>query len=325
MKKGLSVLLIALLLLGLLTATASAALPDAADDHVIDTAGVLSTAVRSEINQLGAMMLESIDAEIMVVSVDYIDYGQHADEMGFALMDRWQVSSRGMLLLFSTQEGRGGLTVGYEIASVWTPERRDAYLDNYFWDAFDAGNYDAAVVGFVRAAALWYEEYYQADFGIADVAPPAGTQTSDPMTAFWSVVPVLVVILIVMLVLLAASSRRGPRGPMGGPMMGRRRRFMFFPMFFGPRWGMGGRRGGWGAQRPPAGGVGGQRPPTGGTAGRSPGGIFGSGGYRPPGTGSRGTSGGSRGGFGGMGGSRGGGYGGFRGGGGRGGGFSGRR
>jgi len=314
MKKRIWIVVLVFLILGGFIAPAIAtALPDEAQDHVVDGAGVLSFGVRSDINNLGILMWDELQAEILVVSVSYIDEGLDSEEMARMLFDRWQVSPRGMLLLFSMEEGRCALLIGEEITSSWSANRIEAYLTNYFYDDLDAGRFDAAVMNLVRALALWYEDYYQVDLISGGDMPPAnempGSAENSLSALFGSILPILVGILIVVLVLGALSGRRGGGG---GSMMGRRRGG-FFPWFF-----MGtlfGRRNRWGAQRPP-GGV--TRPPTGGSST----GSFGSGTFRAPGTGSRGTSGGSRGGF--SGGSRGG-YGGGSRGGGRGGGFGGRR
>jgi len=298
-------------------------LPEETQDHVVDVAGALSSGVRNDINNLGIVMWDEIQAEIIVVAVDYITEGLYTDEMMRELFERWEVSPRGMLLLFSTLEQRAGLLVGREITGSWPVSRIDAYLENYFYDDLDAGNFDAAVLNLVSALALWYEDYYQvdlisgADAQAVQEAPAQVQEQNTTLSAFWSLLPILIIILLAVIVLSSLAGRRrgGDGGGPGAPMMGRRRGFGALPWFFmGSMFGrrMGGRNR-WGA--PPPGSGTGTRPPTGG---RPNSGSFGSGTFRPPGTGSRGTFGGSRGGFGG---SRGGG---FRGGG-RGGGFGGRR
>ena len=332
-KKHLIAMLLALLILGTLVLPATATppelieipeLPDETQDHVVDVAGALSTGARNDINNLGIVMWDEIRAEIIVVAVDYITEGMYTDEMMRELFDRWEVSPRGMLLLFSTQEKRGGLLVGREITGSWPVSRIDAYLENYFYDDLDAGNFDTAVLSLVRALTLWYEDYYQVDLiSEADTqaeqeAPAQVQEENTALSTFWSLLPILIIILLAVIVISSLAGRRrgGDGGGPGAPMMGRRRGFgglswFFMGSMFGRR--MGGRNR-WGAAPPPGGGTN-TRPPTGG---RPNSGSFGSGTFRPPGTGSRGTFGGSRGGFGG---SRGGG---FRGGG-RGGGFGGRR
>ena len=329
MKKRFLPLLVILFLLVSATASGFAVLPETVDVHVIDTAGVLGAALRDDLNVLGAFMYAEMGAEIYVVSVEYITEGLDAEEMGFSLFDRWQISPRGMLLLFSTQEKRCGLIIGEEIVNSWPADRIEAYMETYFYADLDAGNFDAAVERLVTALVLWYEEFYNVDL-ISEANLPAEdapmpTVTPVNTTAFWSVLPTLVVLVVVVLVFLSFMSRGGGGGGMHQP---RRRGFGFFPLFFfRPRFGGRGRRGGFGG--PHGGGFGG--PGGGGTAGRPPtggrsGGTFGSGSFRPGGSRPSGGpfgSGGFGGGRGGYGGSRGGG--GFRGGGGRAGGFGGRR
>jgi len=329
MKKRLISCLLILLLLGSVFIVPAVAvfsiLPETAEDHVVDVAGVLSAAVHNDVNNLGALMREKIGAEIMVVAVEYITDGQDAEQMAFALADRWQVSTRGMLLLFSTQERRCWLAIGEEIVGSWPANRVEAYMENYFYTDLDNGNFDAAVINLVTALALWYEDFYNVVL-ISETQQPVqavpgqggpaqGGGAAGLPAGFGTALLVMLVFLVVGVIFLLAlfGGRRRPiAGPMMGPMMPRRR-FWFMPMFFwGPRWR-------------------GPRPPRGGGFGGGGGGTggFGGGGF---GGGSRGGSfgsgsfgGGSRGG--GFGGSRGGGFGGggFRGGGGRMGGGGGRR
>lgn len=345
MKKISLIFLALALLIGAFGPSALASLPDEAENHVVDPAGALSAGVHHDVNALGAHMLEAIGAEIMVVAVEYIDYGRYTDEMSFALADQWQLSPRGMLLLFSTQEGRAGLAVGEEISAQWPARQINDYLERYFFPHLDAGNYDAGVIGLVMALAQWYEGFYNVDFRLqGEVIPPPvvapvpaqPVQTAPLQAGLGSLLTMMIVLVIFVMVFMAFFGGGG--GRTGG--FGRRRGFGFFPVFFwGPRFG---RRRHWGGApgRGPGPGTPGGAPnayPPGGTRGG-----FGSGGYKPPPTGgSRQTGGtrptggsrtggfgsyggGSRGGFGG--GSRGGyGGGGFRGGGGRMGGFGGRR
>lgn len=341
--------LIACLFLFLLLApTALAALPAETDYQVVDTAGVLSAGVHSDINNLGAIMREEISAEIMVVTVEYITAGQDTEQMMHTLFDQWQVSTRGMMLLFSTQENRGGLMPGEDIASNWPANQIDAYLNNYFWDEFDAGNYNEAVTSLVTQLTLWYEGHYNVTL-ISDAEqpiqhapvaqdPPQAVGIAPVQSNAMALVSGLIILGIIVVIIVAVVSMSARRQyvsyhqRMGMPMRVWRPWFIFW----GPRpwrrhwWGGGWRGGGWGGRgpRPPrgGGGMGGSGGGSGRTTGSFGSGSFGgrSGGSFGSGSFGGGRAGGTRGGFGGT---RGGGFGGggFRGGGGRGGGFGGRR
>ena len=244
MKKCLTVWLLLLLLLGTVFAAPALALPETIEDSVVDAAGVLSAAVHNDVNNLGTLMREEIGAEIIVVAVAYITDGQDAEQMAFALADQWQVSPRGMLLLFSTQERRCWLAIGEEIVGNWPVNRVDAYLTNYFYDELDAGNFDAAVIGLFHALALWYENYYGVRLVSEAEQPLQGAPAlgggADGIAAIFRVLLPILLLVVGVIVVISLLSRRRPRGPMG-PMGGRRRGSWFMPMMIG--WGLGRRRG----------------------------------------------------------------------------------
>lgn len=345
-KNRLISLLLALLLVGVLgLAPAMAALPDTAEDYVVDSAGVLSDAVENDVNALGSIMADEIDAEILVATVEYIDDGKYADEMASELMDRWEVSTKGMLLLFATQEPRCWLGVGEDIVGQWSDSQVEQYLDDYFYPDFDAGNYDDAVFTLVEALAVWYEGAYNVNLitgvGTADGAGQGADQgyynepqPSGGSSAWIWVVLILVVVIAVLAVMVSRDRRRyaGYYSSIGAPMPRYRPWFIFWgprphrhwrrsPR--GPRGGPRGPMGGGGAGPRPGGGAGGTR-----SGGSRSGGSFGSGGFGGSRGGGSFGSGGFGGGVGGSrgGGSRGGGFGGgSRGGGGRMGGGGGRR
>jgi len=249
-KRLISCLLILVVLGGVFAVPALAVLPETVNDHVIDVAGVLSAGVRNDVNNLGAMMLETINAEILVVAVEYIDDGQDAEQMAFSLADRWQVETRGMLLLFSTQERRCWLAIGEEIVGSWPDSRVEAYMEDYFYADLDRGNFDAAVISLVHALALWYENYYGVLL-VSDAGPPVqaapeqggGTEGAPVNTGALLLMAAVLVVGVILLISLLGRRNRRPRGPMEGPMGGpmgpvpRRRRSWFWPMMF--FWGMG--------------------------------------------------------------------------------------
>jgi len=132
--------------------------------YVADYAGVLSDALEKDIVSLnGSLEHYCSGAQVVVVFVKYLD-GMYADEYAVQLFNTWEIASNGMLLLFSPLEGRGGIVVGNDIENSFTVSDRNEYLDSYFWEDFDAGHYDDAVVSLVSHIAYWYEEQYNVSF-----------------------------------------------------------------------------------------------------------------------------------------------------------------
>ena len=75
---------------------------------------------------------ELCGGQIVIVLVDYLG-DVYADEFTVSLFNDWQISGSGMLLAASTQENRGGITVGSEIEGSFPDSMKSQYLDRYFW------------------------------------------------------------------------------------------------------------------------------------------------------------------------------------------------
>ncbi|MCL2402496.1 MAG: TPM domain-containing protein [Oscillospiraceae bacterium] len=324
MKKLFTVILIIALLASMIVPVALAS-PELREDlFVNDTSGVLTEATRQELVYANMDLMElGQGAEIVVVTIPFLPAGLDAEEYAAQLFNSWGIANNGMLLLLVTEEHRAWLDVGAEIHGAFRPYGSD-FLDNYFWDEFDAGNFNAAVRNLSEALFSWYAVYYGLWNPIPEIDPtldmtmphtpqPTPQYNWGATLGFWIVV---FVIIILVFVSMAQSDRRHHQAyyrHMGMPiptwhwwfMMGAMRPHRVWWRTHG-RWGPGGPRGPRGPGGP--GGFGGG--PRGGS-----GGGFG-GGSRPSGGGFGGFGGGSRGGGGGFGGGyRGGGGGGYRGGG----------
>lgn len=127
--------------------------------YVTDETGSLSQDTVDEVVRINEALEENYQAHVVVAFVNY--FGDvYADEYAVSLFNQWSLSPRGMLLVVSPKEGRGGLTAGTEIADDFTSDDMDRYLDRYFWDDFDKGKYDKAVTTLVGKLSGWYEDYY---------------------------------------------------------------------------------------------------------------------------------------------------------------------
>ncbi len=151
--------------LALLLCLPAGAVVDKSDEYyVADYADVLSGELEKTIIDCnGDLEYYCSGAQIVVVTVRYLD-GMYSDEYAGTLFNSWGVGSaeenNGMLLLLATAENKAWLTVGDGIDESFTDRMADQYLEEYFWDDFDAGEYDSAVSSLFGALLDWYEDYY---------------------------------------------------------------------------------------------------------------------------------------------------------------------
>jgi uncharacterized membrane protein YgcG len=161
---------------------ASAAVPGAlalvspsSDIYVTDDARVLTERTRNDIIDANIDMEQKCDgAQIVIVTVKYLD-GMFCDEYATRLFNDWGVgdssANNGMLLLLATEEGKAWLTVGSGINGVFSNKMADEYFDMYFWDEFDARNFDTAVRNMCEELFSWYAGYYGVNQGGDTYAP----------------------------------------------------------------------------------------------------------------------------------------------------------
>ena len=165
-KKRVITLVLALVLL--VPTGVMAVVQPGADFYVTDEAGVLSPDTEQLILSLNSDLEYYCEgAQIVVVAVNYLD-GMYADEYAIKLFNDWGVGDKtannGMLLLFAVKENKGWLTAGAGISGAFSDEVADNFLNEYFWDEYDAGNYDTAVDTLFSSLIHWYEEYYKVNF-----------------------------------------------------------------------------------------------------------------------------------------------------------------
>ena len=232
MKKLFATMLILLLLAAAIIPGAMAFFDPSPDFYVTDLAGVLTERTRRDIISANIDLEQSANgAQIVVVTIEYLD-GLFADEYATLLFNAWEVGDaearNGMLLLLATQENRAWLSTGAGIDSSFTGAMADAYFDRYFWDEFDAGNFDAAVRNMLDALFSWYAAYY----GVTHVPPAQDWNgggwvyqpqpTYDPMAGvmlmFWLLLFVVVIVVIVTKALADRQHHRAYYMHMGMPI-----------------------------------------------------------------------------------------------------------
>ncbi|MDR1060804.1 MAG: TPM domain-containing protein, partial [Clostridiales bacterium] len=239
--------------------------------YVADNAGVLTSATKENIidsNSDADNGLEALcdGAQIVVVTIKYLDDGMKSDEYAKQLFSDWGVGSssanNGMLLLLVTEEKKGWLEVGSGIRSYWPEDTIDSYLNDYFWDDVDAGRYDAAVNNILEPLFSWYADHYRVNpepdsgnsaaaggnagndgnggnaEGYGDAGRPqggsSGRSSSGSSGSGFAAVLVIVFIIALWVLIAASLDRRRYHGyyrDLGGPMP----RYHFWYMWGGVR------------------------------------------------------------------------------------------
>lgn len=220
MKKTFSFILALCLFLSL-GASAFAVVDQSESFYVADYSNVLSNDTEQMIiNYNGSLEQQCQGAQIVVVTVDYLD-GMYSDEYAYQLFNDWGVGSadynNGMLLLLAIQENKAWLAYGLGLSSLIDSDQVDSLLDKYFWKDFDRGNYDEAVTSLFNALLAWYDEQYDAQVVQSGTSVSSGneyyTGYSQPSFgerlshALGSIIKTLVVIAV--LSMLFGGGRRG--------------------------------------------------------------------------------------------------------------------
>lgn len=220
MKKTFSFILALCLFLSL-GASAFAVVDQSESFYVADYSNVLSNDTEQMIiNYNGSLEQQCQGAQIVVVTVDYLD-GMYSDEYAYQLFNDWGVGSadynNGMLLLLAIQENKAWLAYGLGLSSLIDSDQVDSLLDKYFWKDFDRGNYDEAVTSLFNALLAWYDEQYDAQVVQSGTSVSSGneyyTGYSQPSFgerlshALGAIIKTLVVIAV--LSMLFGGGRRG--------------------------------------------------------------------------------------------------------------------
>ncbi len=221
MKKILS-FLFALCLCLSISVSAFAVVDRSESFYVADYSNVLSNDTEQMIiNYNGSLEQQCQGAQIVVVTVDYLD-GMYSDEYAYQLFNDWGVGSadynNGMLLLLAVQENKAWLAYGLGLNSLIDSDQVDSLLDQYFWKDFDRGNYDEAVTSLFNALLVWYDEQYDAQvvqsgtsasqgngYTVGYSEPGLGTRLSHALS---SIIKTLVVIAVLS-ALFGGGRRRG--------------------------------------------------------------------------------------------------------------------
>ncbi len=203
-----------LLCLALLVTPALAVVAKPANGYVGDYAQVLDDDLERDMVQRDKTLFDSTGAAIVVVSVEFMD-GLDAESYAYECFDQWGIGSEernnGLLLVFATDDlNDAGLKKcwvmkGVGLESALSDSTLNGWLEDYFYDDFDAGDYDGAVEGFFDAAYAWMERYYA---GTENTAPGGAYPEEERGSSFSLLGPLVVftVLLIIAIVLVIALS-----------------------------------------------------------------------------------------------------------------------
>ena len=227
MKQRISLLLTLLLVLSLLAVPVFATtdiVEPTEQLYVADYANILSTETEQTIVEQVTALKALCGGEIAVVTIDFLN-DLDAEEYAYEIINQWGVGDKdkqnGMVLLLVPGEDKAWITAGTG-AEPFLPLAR--ILNDFFWDDFDAGNYDRAVRNTFAQLLAQYESYYGIDVeGTASNAYQGDYYDEEPQPrrSFLSALAKVFVVLIIFSIL--SGGRHGRRG------------FFFFP-FFGGFW-----------------------------------------------------------------------------------------
>ena len=281
MKKIVSLLLAAVLAASLLMTPALALVPAPENEYIADYANVLSDELEEKLlAENGELYYYCNGAQIVVVTIDYLESGYNSEQYAKQLFNDWGVGSasynNGILLLLVTQEYKGWLVTGDGINQDLTNNEVNEMLNNYFWDYVDNNQYEEGVASLFEQLIRWYEDEYGVQIPRYGVSTGNNDQykSYDPVYLYSSTdslfnLIVMLVVLIFMVnvafAVIRSVSRSARRGDMPLWMM------LMFCNDRGPRGPRpprgGGPRGGGGFGGPPPGGFGGGHGGFGGGSG----------------------------------------------------------
>lgn len=183
--------------------------------YVDDGANVLRPSTKQHILTANGLLEQQTGGQIVVVTVASLN-GEPSDEVALELFNQRGVGSEGrnngMLLLLSPYEKKGWLLQGDGIRTSFTNDIGSQYLDTYFWDLVDAGEYDAAVGQLFDALIRWYESYYRVqilDDTNLEYTPSVQVQNSGFFSSLFSfgsdvAFGALIFVLVVVALIIAA-------------------------------------------------------------------------------------------------------------------------
>ncbi|WP_141242430.1 TPM domain-containing protein [Flavonifractor sp. An10] len=154
----------ALLGAALLTGTAGAVVEPTDAFYVADYADVLSEETEQYIIDQNEALFEATGGQIVVVAVDFMD-GMDSADYAMAVAEKWggigdAERNNGFLLVYAVGENKVWAMAGTGIEDALSASTIEGWLEEDFYDGYDAGEYDSATRAFFDDVYGWYESYY---------------------------------------------------------------------------------------------------------------------------------------------------------------------
>ena len=223
-------LFILILMVGITVPVAAANIPAIPSNYaVLDSAHLLSPATIDHVTLGNRQLLFNTGGEVLFYTRNFVPLGQSIHEYTLEVFNAWGLGhpeyNNGILVMLAPQDADNSywMVVGDGIADYFTASTIERYLDTYFRAYFAAGEHDMAVITLYNALSASIQRLY---------VPPAGVAARQTLPAntidLGGIIPIIVIILIGLWILSSVSRATrygGMMGPMGGPMMPRRRGF----------------------------------------------------------------------------------------------------
>lgn len=168
-RKFWSVLLCLALGLGLLSVTAGAVVEPTEAFYVADYADVLSADTEQYIIDKNQTLFDTTGGQIVVVTVEFMD-GMDSADYAMQVVENWGGigdvdRDNGFLLVYAVGENKVWAMTGSGLEDALPASQIERYLEEYFYDDYDAQSYDRGTRDFFDAIYAWYESYYAGSAG----------------------------------------------------------------------------------------------------------------------------------------------------------------
>ena len=134
-----------------------------------DYADVLSADTEQYIIDKNQTLFDTTGGQIVVVTVEFMD-GMDSADYAMQVVENWGGigdvdRDNGFLLVYAVGENKVWAMTGSGLEDALPASQIERYLEEYFYDDYDAQSYDRGTRDFFDAIYAWYESYYAGSAG----------------------------------------------------------------------------------------------------------------------------------------------------------------